>query len=113
MQSVLGRNRIGDATDGSVVRRAHAGGMTSRVSPKECILRAALAEHELCPGTGCAFWDDADGCEIEHLRIPVDGRRELAQHLLDLRLAVENAREESELADAHRRLAELLNRSRE
>jgi hypothetical protein len=109
----LAANRIGDATDGSVVRRAHAGGMTSRVSPKECILRAALAEHELCPGTGCAFWDDADGCEIEHLRIPVDGRRELAQHLLDLRLAVENAREESELADAHRRLAELLNRSRE
>jgi hypothetical protein len=43
----------------------------------------------------------------------VDGRRELARHLLDLRLAVENAREESELADAHRRLAELLNRSRE
>ena len=86
--------------------------MTSRVSSKECILRAAVGEHELCPGAGCAFWEDADGCEIERLQIPVE-HPDLARHLLDLRLAVEAARDESELADARRRLSELLNLNRE
>jgi hypothetical protein len=87
--------------------------MTSRVSPKVCSLRAAAGDHELCPGPSCAFWDDADGCELEHLRLPLEENRELARHLLDLRLAVESSRDEAELADAHRRFAELLNLNRE
>jgi hypothetical protein len=113
MQSVVGRNPIGQRPDGFPGGTAHASGMTSRVSPKACSLRVAVGEHELCPGARCAFWDERDGCEIEHLQLPVDQNRELARHLLDLRLAVESSRDETELANAHRRLAELLNLSRE
>lgn len=87
--------------------------MTSRVSPKECSLRAAVAERELCPGARCAFWTQRDGCELEHLHVPVAEHPALARHLLDLRLAVEDARDEVELAGARRRFAELLNLNRE
>jgi hypothetical protein len=92
--------------------------MTSRVSPKLCNLREAVGERELCPGPECAFWEDGGsiieaGCEIERLSIPVDRHRDLARHLLDLRLAVEDARTHAERADAHRRFAELLNLNRE
>jgi hypothetical protein len=88
--------------------------MTSRVSPKLCSLRDAVGERELCPGTSCAYWEEGGsiveaGCAIERLAIPVDRQRDLARHLLDLRLAVEDARTEVERADAHRRFAELLN----
>jgi hypothetical protein len=92
--------------------------MTSRVSPKRCGLRHAVGESELCPGASCAFWEEggsivAAGCEIERLGIPVDRDRELASHLLELRLTMEAAREAAERADARRRFAELLNLNRE
>jgi hypothetical protein len=92
--------------------------VTSRVSPKQCDLRAALGEHELCPGSDCAFWEDGGsiieaGCAIERLGVPIDRHRELARHLLDLRLATEAARSAAEHADSHRRFVELLNLNRE
>lgn len=92
--------------------------MTSRVSPKQCSLRAAIGERELCPGGACAFWEDGGaiveaGCAIERLGIPIDRHAELAYYLLDRRLAVEAARSDAERADAHRRFSELLNLNRE
>jgi hypothetical protein len=85
--------------------------MTSRVTPKPCSLRAAVGERELCPGEACVLWED--GCAVEILHIPVDRDRDLARHLLDLRVAVESARADTERADAYRHFAELRNLNRD
>jgi hypothetical protein len=92
--------------------------MTSRVSPKQCSLRAAVGDHELCPGSTCAYWEAGGaiveaGCVIERLGVPIDQDSELARLLLDIRLAIEAARSDAERADAHRHFAELLNLNRE
>jgi hypothetical protein len=92
--------------------------MTSRVSPKKCSLRAAVGEHELCPGHECAFWEDGGavvtaGCAIERLGVPVERRPDLPRHLLDLRLTLAAVRSAAERADAHRRFARLLNLNRD
>ena len=87
--------------------------MTSRVAPKQCSLRAAVGERELCPGSACAFWEGGGsiieaGCAIERLGVPVGRHAELARHLLDLRLALDAARSEAERNDADRRFRRLL-----
>ena len=92
--------------------------MTSRVTPKLCSLREAVGEHERCPGATCAFWEAGGavvegGCAIERIGVPVRRQRDLARHLLDLRLRVEEARTGAERRDAHRRFAELLNLNRD
>lgn len=92
--------------------------MTSRVAPKQCSLREAVGEHEACPGAVCAFWEPGGavvepGCAIERLGIPVDRQPDLARHLLDLRLGLEELRTDAERRDAHRRFSELLNLNRE
>ncbi len=92
--------------------------MTSRVTPKLCSLREAVGEHERCPGTACVFWEEGGavveaGCAIERLGMPVQRQRDLARHLLDLRLRVDEARTADERRDAHRRYSELLNLNRE
>lgn len=97
---------------------AHSAGMTSRVTSKLCSLREALGEREVCPGAECAFWEAGGaviepGCAIERLGVPVQRRRDLARHLLDVRLRLEQARTEAERGDAHRRFSELLNLNRE
>ena len=71
-----------------------------------------------CPGPACAFWEEGGallepGCAIERLGILVQRQRDLAEHLLELRLALEEARTEAERGDAHRRFSQLLNRSGE
>jgi hypothetical protein len=91
--------------------------MTSRVTPKQCSLRAAVGERERCPGAACAYWDVRVGgtepnCTIERLRIPIEVSA-LARHLLDLRLRLEDVRAETERREAPRRYAELLNLNRE
>jgi hypothetical protein len=91
--------------------------MTSRVTPKECSLRVAVGERERCPSARCAFWDDDAGavdasCTIERLQIPLEVP-ELAQHLLALRLRLEDVRNDAERRDAPRRFAELLNLNRD
>ncbi len=92
--------------------------MTSRVSPKLCSLRLAAGGRELCPGATCAFWEEGGailqpGCAIERLGIPLAQQPALARHLLELRLAIDEARTDAERATAHRRFAELLNLNRE
>ena len=92
--------------------------MTSRVAPKQCSLREAVGEREACPGAACAFWEPGGavvepGCAIERLGIPVARQPDLARHLLDLRLGLEELQTEAERRDAHRRFSELLNLNRE
>jgi hypothetical protein len=92
--------------------------MTSRVTPKQCSLRVSVGERELCPGADCAFWEEGGavlemGCAVERLGVPVDRRPDLARHLLELRLRVEEARTEFQRRDAHRRFSELLNLNRD
>jgi hypothetical protein len=71
--------------------------MTSRVTAKQCSLREAIGEHELCPGPECAFWEEPDGCLVERLEIVHLGHDELLRHLLQLRLRLDAARTASEL----------------
>ena len=97
---------------------AHPLRMTSRVAPKHCSLREAVGEREVCPGADCAFWETGGavveaGCAIERLGVPVKDQPDLARHLLDLRLHLEEVRSEAERRDAHRRFSELLNLNRE
>ena len=92
--------------------------MTSRVSPKQCSLREAVGEREVCPGSSCAFWEGGGavvepGCAIERLGVPLARQRDLARHLLDLRLGLEELQTEAERRDAYRRFSELLNLNRE
>ena len=92
--------------------------MTSRVTPKQCSLREALGEQELCPGATCLYWEDGGavvepGCAIERLGVPVQKRRDLALYLLDLRLRADEVRTAGERRAAHRRFAELLNLNRD
>ena len=87
--------------------------MTTQVIPKPCSLREAVGEHELCPADACAFWEAGGavveaGCAIERLGVPVRRQPVLARHLLELRLRVEEARDDSERGNAHHRFSELL-----
>ena len=75
---------ISGRTDG--VRRGptHPPDMTSRVTPKQCRLREAVGERELCPGETCVFWEGGGavvepGCAIERLGVPVARRPDLAR----------------------------------
>ena len=91
--------------------------MTSRVTPKQCSLREEVGEQELCPGSSCLFWEDGGvvvepGCAIERLGVPVHERRDLAIHLLELRIRADEVRTAAERRDAHRRFSELLNLNR-
>jgi hypothetical protein len=87
------------------------------VTPKECSLRLAVGEHELCPGNSCVYWEAGSAnepeCVVDRLGIPANCHREDARVLLDLRLRVDEARTELERADAPRRLSELLNLNRD
>ncbi len=92
--------------------------MTSRVTPKRCSLRETIGERELCPGSSCLFWEDGGavvepGCAIERLGVPVKERRDLALHLLELRIRADELRTAAERRVAHRRFSELLNLNRE
>ena len=92
--------------------------MTSRVTAKRCSLREAVGEQELCPGSSCLFWEKGGavvepGCAIERLGVPVKERRDLAIHLLELRIRADEVRTAAERRDAQRRFSELLNLNRE
>ncbi|HYK06458.1 MAG TPA: hypothetical protein VEW11_01700 [Gaiellaceae bacterium] len=92
--------------------------MTSRVTPKQCSLREAVGERELCPGEACIFWEAGGavvepGCAIERLGVPVKEQRDLALHLLELRIRADEVRTDAERRDAHRRFSKLLNLNRE
>ncbi len=82
---------------------------------KQCALIEAIGNEADCPRADCAFWDPGgavapSGCAIERLGIDLRNR-DLAYYLLDLRRAVEGARDEKTAAAARRGLAELVGES--
>jgi len=56
-----------------------------------CTLHGALGRVEPCPGEGCAFWDAAqDTCVLRDIEWEIAWRPPLAEHLLELRAALES-----------------------
>jgi hypothetical protein len=68
----------------------------------ECTLHAAVGNGEECPEGWCAYWIDG-GCEIERLQLDLDNHA-LSHYLLDLRRALELARDEEASVRAQREL---------
>ncbi len=60
-----------------------------------CRLHLAVGSVETCPGSECPFWEEGGGfdpdCGLERLRLDLD-RPDLADYLLELRAALEEAR---------------------
>jgi hypothetical protein len=55
-----------------------------------CSLRLAEGVVERCPGAACSLWDEGTGaCVVESLAPDVRGRRDLTEHLLALRTALD------------------------
>jgi hypothetical protein len=74
-------------------------------------LSVKLGHAEACPGPRCAFWERGGavlpgGCVIERLGIDFTDEA-LAQHLLDLRHALERTRSSEEAAAALEELGKL------
>ncbi len=86
--------------------------LTLDTMEKLCALSQAIGNDEECPRAWCAFWEHGGaipepGCTIE--RLGLDLRNvDLAHYLLDLRRALDNARNEDEARIARERLAELV-----
>ena len=83
-----------------------------------CSLSVAAGNDAECPRGWCAFWERGGavvepGCAIERLGVPVKERRDLALHLLELRIRADELRTAAERRVAHRRFSELLNLNRE
>jgi hypothetical protein len=79
---------------------------------KLCSLSVAVGDDEECPRGWCAFWEPGGavvgaGCAIERLGIDRDDP-ELARYLLELRRALESARDAEEAKAARKHLAELV-----
>jgi hypothetical protein len=80
--------------------------------PRLCALSVTLGRDEECPGAWCAFWESGGAvvpghCGLQRLSLDLENR-ELAQHLLDLRHALEQARSEQEADKAIAELRQLL-----
>jgi hypothetical protein len=77
-----------------------------------CRIKSAVGEVEACPEGACAFWEHGgevleSGCALERLAIDVD-RPDLAAYLVELRAALEAARDAGEREAARRAYAELV-----
>jgi len=76
---------------------------------KRCALSQAIGNDEECSRAWCAFWEQGGavieaGCAIERFGLDVRNR-DLAYYLLDLRRALDAARNEEEADTARRQLA--------
>jgi hypothetical protein len=59
--------------------------------PTRCTLHGSLGRAELCPGTDCSFWNAAeDACVLRDVWFEIACRPPLAEHLLELRTALES-----------------------
>jgi hypothetical protein len=75
---------------------------------KMCALHNAIGNDAECPRAWCPFWEHGGavasaGCEIERLGFDLTNV-DLAHYLLDLRRALESARDEEQAARARREL---------
>jgi hypothetical protein len=76
---------------------------------KQCALIEAIGNDAECPRAWCPFWEAGGavveaGCKIERLGIDL-ANRSLAYYLLDLRHALEGARDAEAAEQARRELA--------
>ena len=58
---------------------------TNTDTPAPCMLKAAVGEHETCPGESCPFWRD-DACAVAGLHADLGttvGLPELLLHIRD------------------------------
>jgi len=79
---------------------------------KFCSLSERIGNDEECPRAWCAFWERGGaviepGCAIERMGLDLSNI-DLAHYLLDLRRALDGARNEAESRIARERLAELV-----
>ncbi len=79
---------------------------------KLCALIAAIGNEAECPEARCAFWEKGGavvpgGCAVERLGLDLSNV-DLAHYLIDLRRAIEGARDDDAAAEARRELAELV-----
>lgn len=79
---------------------------------KLCRIKLAVDEVEACPEGACPFWEAggavvASGCGLERLHLELD-RPDLAGYLVDLRRALETARDERERLAARQAFAGLV-----
>jgi hypothetical protein len=80
--------------------------------PMLCRIKLTLGDVESCPKGACPFWEPGGaiveaGCGLERLRIDVD-RPDLAAYLVDLREALEAARNAREREEARQAFASLV-----
>jgi len=80
--------------------------------PDMCALSRAIGNDEECGRGWCAFWEHGGaivepGCTVKRLGLDLDNV-ELVHYLLDLRRALNNARNEEESRIARQQLAELV-----
>ena len=71
-----------------------------------CRIKLTLEEIEACPEGACPFWEHggaviAARCGLERLSLDLD-RPDIARHFVELRTALERARDEHERQEARR-----------
>jgi hypothetical protein len=94
-------------TDG----RPSAAGQIAVVTRPLCRIKIALGEVEQCPQGACPFWEHGgavieSGCGLERLSLDLD-RSDVARHFVELRHALERARDEDERRAAREAFAAL------
>jgi hypothetical protein len=77
-----------------------------------CRIKAAIGEAESCPEGACAFWEHGgavieSGCALERLALEID-RRDVAEYLVELRQALEKARDDGERETARKAFGALV-----
>jgi len=79
---------------------------------KVCAIRLTVGRVEACPGPRCPFWETGEislepGCALERLGLALD-RPDLAEYLLGVRTALEEARDEREREAARQAFARVV-----
>ena len=74
-----------------------------------CRIKLTLDEFEACPEGACPFWEHGGAvieaqCGLERLSLESD-RPDIARHFVELRRALERARDERERQEARRAFA--------
>ena len=76
-----------------------------------CTLQYAVGRTESCPGKRCPFWEEEVevGCVVAPIERQLLEQPALAQHLLELRTNLDQARHGSEQEEGRRLFYRLLN----
>ena len=77
-----------------------------------CILYSAVGRVEGCPGADCPLWiveAGRSGCALAGVEAELAGSADLTRYLVELRLALEEARTSEERMNAHSLFSRRLN----